>query len=245
MRLDGTSTEQRCDPGDAGGSWRGHSKKGRGEVIARKNVPSSPCRRTTRNRIIFYEGIVSALHIGSLTTRASSSPSSLPITAYPRIPTSLPRAPLRSLAPCISRGDAERHCVHSREGNGKELAFFLFLSIRAILFASAWISALRLFERSKSLPGVSHLHSRVPQTRRHFITGPITPGVTSRVPSIPATLPQHLSHPDFLLGAESSTVNIFYRAFTGTVQLLLMFACITLSSQLGKYARLLRAIQFT
>jgi len=128
MRLDGTSTEQRCDPGDAGGSWRGHSKKGRGEVIARKNVPSSPCRRTTRNRIIFYEGIVSALHIGSLTTRASSSPSSLPITAYPRIPTSLPRAPLRSLAPCISRGDAERHCVHSREGNGKELAFFLFLS---------------------------------------------------------------------------------------------------------------------
>lgn len=35
-----------------------------GEVITRKNL-----RRTTRSRIIFYEGIVSVLYIGSLTTR--------------------------------------------------------------------------------------------------------------------------------------------------------------------------------
>lgn len=48
-------------PSDPGGSERMS-----GEVIARKNVPR---RRTTRSRIIFYEGIVSVLYIGSLTTR--------------------------------------------------------------------------------------------------------------------------------------------------------------------------------
>jgi len=119
---------------------------------------------------------------------------------------------------------------------------------RAILF----VSALRLFERSKSLPGVSHLHPRVPQTRRHFITGPITPGVTSRVPSTrchasTAPLSPGFSPRSGLLYCYS----IFYCAFTGTLQLLLlMFACITFSSQVGEFvnrshARSLRAIRST
>lgn len=83
-----TTFEQGCDPDRSG--------RTRGEVIAWKNVPR---RRTTRSRIIFYEGIVSVLYIGSLTTRCSlvvagvAPPCSLrPCVPYlhPLLPTSRP-----------------------------------------------------------------------------------------------------------------------------------------------------------
>jgi len=46
----------------------GSAERMGGEVIVRKNASR---RRTTRSGIIFYEGIVSVLYIGSLTTRCS------------------------------------------------------------------------------------------------------------------------------------------------------------------------------
>jgi hypothetical protein len=72
-----TATKQGCDPGRSG-------RMGGSEVIVRKNAP--PRRRTTRSGIIFYEGIVSVLYIGSLTTRcsvAACAPSLHPVLSPP------------------------------------------------------------------------------------------------------------------------------------------------------------------
>lgn len=79
---------ERCDPADRSERTE--------EVIARKNVPR---RRTTRSRIIFYEGIVSVLYIGSLTTRCS-----LVVAACRRrVPFLRPAFRSLSLAPRVTR----------------------------------------------------------------------------------------------------------------------------------------------
>lgn len=75
-RRGATATKQGCDPGRSG--------RIAGEVIVRKNAP--PRRQTTRSGIIFYEGIVSVLYIGSLTTRcsvAACAPSPTPPVSPP------------------------------------------------------------------------------------------------------------------------------------------------------------------
>lgn len=62
-----------------------------GEVITRKNLRR---RRTTRSRIIFYEGIVSVLHIGSLTTRRCLVVAVRRVPLHPfSIPSTLRRVP--------------------------------------------------------------------------------------------------------------------------------------------------------
>lgn len=96
------------------------SERMRGEVIAWKNVLR---RRTTRSRIIFYEGIVSVLYIGSLTTRCF-----LVVAGVARSRFLIPVC--HTLAPCY-----RRHVKTS-----PTLLFFTKTGLRVFLFLTMSMS---------------------------------------------------------------------------------------------------------
>lgn len=154
-----------------------------------KNVPR---RWTTRSRIIFYEGIVSVLYISSLTTRCClvvavrCRCTSLYLVLHlsllsvlPTMSTPFRHRPTFSFSHSVSVVLVSPNSLLSSSSK-------TFLSFQPLFFSSPRMFHLfmpSLFKQPEALPSVSLLHLRRSlEARRHFITSPITPEVTPRLP---------------------------------------------------------------
>lgn len=139
-----TATKQGCDPGRSG-------RMG-GEVIVRKNAP--PRRRTTRSGIIFYEGIVSVLYIGSLTTRCSVAGCALFLHPVLSPPCHRHRVE-HTVFPLLSLSHTVSVIPTGLSSSSSETSYRFSFVILSSLYVPVPFSLPTLCQRLKTLPSIS------------------------------------------------------------------------------------------